>query len=63
LPGLSAPCACWSSKTEGLHAGKPVSHDELAQHVWDDDDSPNSSVVDVYISFARKRLGGGGCAT
>jgi two-component system, OmpR family, response regulator len=43
-----------------LRAGKPVSRDDLAQHVWDDDDSPGSNVIDVYISYLRKRLGRAG---
>jgi DNA-binding response OmpR family regulator len=43
-----------------LRAGKPVSRDDLAQHVWDDADSPESNVIDVYISYLRKRLGPAG---
>jgi DNA-binding response OmpR family regulator len=43
-----------------LRAGKTVSRDELACHVWDDDDSRASNVIDVYISYLRKRLGAAG---
>ena len=43
-----------------LRAEKPVSRDELAQHVWDEDDRPASNVIDVYISYLRKRLGASG---
>jgi DNA-binding response OmpR family regulator len=39
------------------HAGKPVSRDALAQHVWDVDDNPGSNVIDVYVSYLRKKLG------
>jgi DNA-binding response OmpR family regulator len=44
-----------------LRAGKTVSRDELAGHVWDDDhESRGSNVIDVYISYLRKRLGAAG---
>jgi DNA-binding response OmpR family regulator len=43
-----------------LRADKPVSRDDLAQHVWDGDDGPASNVIDVYISYLRKRLGPAG---
>ena len=43
-----------------LRADKPVSRDDLAQHVWDGDDAPASNVIDVYISYLRKRLGPAG---
>jgi DNA-binding response OmpR family regulator len=38
-------------------AERPVSRDDLAQHVWDADDANVSNVIDVYISYLRKRLG------
>jgi two-component system, OmpR family, response regulator len=40
-----------------LRAEKPVSRDDLAQHVWDEDESCGSNVIDVYIGYLRKRLG------
>jgi two-component system OmpR family response regulator len=41
-----------------LHrADTPVSRDELAQHVWDADENRGSNVIDVYISYLRKKLG------
>ena len=43
-----------------LRAGKTVSRDDLARHVWDDDESRGSNVIDVYISYLRKRLGAAG---
>ena len=43
-----------------LHAGKPVSRDDLAQHVWDSSDHADSNVIDVYISYLRKKLGPAG---
>ena len=43
-----------------VRADKPVSRLDLAQHVWDDDDSPGSNVIDVYIGYLRKRLGAAG---
>jgi two-component system, OmpR family, response regulator len=42
------------------HAEKPVSRDDLAHHVWGDGDSTRSNVIDVYISYLRKRLGPAG---
>src|SRR4051794_40337312 len=44
-----------------MHAGAPVSRDALARHVWDADDiTHRSNVIDVYISYLRKRLGTAG---
>ena len=43
-----------------LRAEKPVTRDALAQHVWDADESNRSNVIDVYISYLRKRLGAAG---
>jgi len=39
-----------------LHAEQPVSRDDLAQHVWDASEQAGSNVIDVYISYLRKRL-------
>jgi two-component system OmpR family response regulator len=44
-----------------LHADQTVSRDELARHVWDaTDDNSGSNVIDVFISYLRKRLGSAG---
>jgi two-component system OmpR family response regulator len=43
-----------------LRTGRAVSRDDLAHHVWDGGDSPESNVIDVYISYLRKRLGPAG---
>ena len=40
-----------------LHAEQPVSREDLARHVWDAGDRPGSNVIDVYVSYLRKRLG------
>ena len=42
------------------HAEAPVSRDALARHVWDADDDSRSNVIDVYVSYLRKRLGAAG---
>ena len=39
-----------------LRAETPVTRDELARHVWGDATSRESNVVDVYISYLRKKL-------
>jgi DNA-binding response OmpR family regulator len=39
------------------HAEQLVSRDDLARHVWNADGSTRSNVIDVYISYLRKRLG------
>src|SRR5262245_53174922 len=39
-----------------LHAEQPVSREDLARHVWDVSDHAGSNVIDVYISYLRKRL-------
>lgn len=38
-------------------AERPVARDELARHVWDAEKSPGSNVIDVYVSYLRKKLG------
>jgi len=43
-----------------LRAGRPVSRIDLAQHVWDDGESPASHVIDVYVGCLRRRLGAAG---
>ncbi|MGN6135841.1 MAG: response regulator transcription factor [Aureliella sp.] len=40
-----------------LHRGKVVSRIELVNHLFDEHDDPASNVLDVYISYLRKKLG------
>ena len=37
-------------------AGTPVSRESLLVKVWGFDTSPESNVVDAYMSFLRKKL-------
>jgi DNA-binding response OmpR family regulator len=41
-------------------AGGLVTRGELAEHVWGGSTSPESNVIDVYISYLRKKLGTAG---
>ena len=41
-------------------AERLVARDELARHVWDADEHPGSNVIDVYVSYLRKKLGPAG---
>jgi DNA-binding response OmpR family regulator len=43
-----------------LRAEKTVSRDDLAEHVWDGGENRGSNVIDVYVSYLRKRLGTAG---
>ena len=40
-----------------LHRGKVVSRSELYDHLFDEIDDPVSNILDVYISYLRKKLG------
>jgi DNA-binding response OmpR family regulator len=42
------------------HAGRVVVHAAVHDHVWGYEDTPNSGLVDVYISRLRKKLGSAG---
>ena len=39
------------------HRGQVISREQLLSHVWGYDFDPGSNVVDVYISYLRKKLG------
>ena len=39
-----------------IHMGRPVSAEELLEHVWDREADPFSSHVKVYISVIRRKL-------
>lgn len=41
-------------------AGSPVTRRELADHVWSDSVAPQSNVIDVYVSYLRRKLGPAG---
>jgi DNA-binding response OmpR family regulator len=39
------------------HAGQVLSREQLLSHVWGYDHEPGSNVIDVYVSYLRKKLG------
>ena len=39
-----------------LHKGKTISRVELAERVWDTDFDSNTNVIDVYVSYLRKKI-------
>jgi DNA-binding response OmpR family regulator len=39
-----------------LHAGRVVSKQELLRHVWSDDDTFDTNIVEVYIGYLRKKI-------
>ena len=39
-----------------LHAGTLVSKQELLRHVWSDDDTFDTNIVEVYIGYLRKKI-------
>jgi len=40
------------------HAGQVLSREQILSHVWGYDFDPGSNVVDVYVGYLRKKLGG-----
>jgi two-component system OmpR family response regulator len=40
-----------------IRRDRVVPRDELMRHVWDDSVPPDSKVVEVYVSYLRKKLG------
>lgn len=40
------------------HAGQVLTREQLLSHVWGYDFDPGSNVVDVYVRYLRKKLGG-----
>ena len=38
------------------HANRPVSREQIAEHVWKTDFDPSTNIVDVYINYLRKKL-------
>jgi two-component system, OmpR family, copper resistance phosphate regulon response regulator CusR len=41
------------------HAGQVLSREQLLSHVWGYDFDPGSNVVEVYVRYLRRKLGGG----
>ena len=42
------------------HAGRPVTREQIAAHVWKTEFDPSTNIVDVYINYLRKKLDGAG---
>lgn len=40
------------------HPGQVLSREQLLNHVWGYDYDPGSNIVDVYVGYLRKKLGG-----
>lgn len=40
------------------HPGQVMSREQLLSHVWGYDYDPGSNIVDVYVGYLRKKLGG-----
>jgi DNA-binding response OmpR family regulator len=40
------------------HPGQVLSREQLLSHVWGYDHDPGSNVVDVYVGYLRKKIGG-----
>ena len=38
------------------HAGRPVSREQIAQDVWESPFDPENNVIEVYVSFLRRKL-------
>jgi len=38
------------------HAGRPVTREQIAEHVWKTEFDPSTNIVDVYINYLRKKL-------
>jgi DNA-binding response OmpR family regulator len=45
-------------ETLARHPGQIMSREQLLDHVWGYDYDPGSNIVDVYIGYLRKKLGG-----
>jgi DNA-binding response OmpR family regulator len=45
------------------HPGQVLSREQLLSHVWGYQHDPGSNVVDVYVGYLRRKLGGGVIAT
>jgi DNA-binding response OmpR family regulator len=45
------------------HKGQVLSREQLLSHVWGYDYDPGSNVVEVYVGYLRRKLGGGAIET
>lgn len=45
------------------HPGQVMSREQLLSHVWGYDYDPGSNIVDVYVGYLRKKLGGNSIET
>ena len=45
------------------HPGQVLSREQLLSHVWGYDFDPGSNVVDVYVGYLRRKLGGAAIST
>jgi DNA-binding response OmpR family regulator len=46
-----------------LNPGRVLSREQLLSHVWGYDFDPGSNVVDVYVGYLRRKLGGDAIST
>ncbi len=46
-----------------LNPGQVLTREQLLDHVWGYDFDPGSNVVDVYVGYLRRKLGGGAIST
>jgi two-component system, OmpR family, copper resistance phosphate regulon response regulator CusR len=40
------------------HAGRAVTREQIAEHVWKTEFDPSTNIVDVYINYLRKKIDG-----
>ena len=38
------------------HAGRPVTREQITEHVWKQQHDPSTNIVDVYINYLRKKI-------
>jgi DNA-binding response OmpR family regulator len=38
------------------HAGRPVTREQISEHVWKQEFDPTTNIVDVYINYLRKKI-------
>ena len=41
------------------NAGRPVTREEITQHVWKQPFDPSTNIVDVYVNYLRKKIDDG----
>jgi len=45
------------------HPGQVISREQILSHIWGYDYEPDSNVVEVYVGYLRRKLGGGRIST